>query len=230
MKKVAIMQPYLFPYIGYYQLLFHSDVFVFLDDVNFIKGGFIAKNFIRGVNDSPVRIFVPVEGQSQNRQIDDHYFSSDCRKAKGSLSCCYSKARCFANVMPMVVDVLCSEERSVARVTASSIRYTSDYLGMKREFFFSSEIGNPHLLRGQERIIDLCKRLGATDYTNPIGGVGLYDKDVFDFEGIRLGFIKMRSSGLQFEGKDYSRFSIIDVLMHCPKDIVLKMLQSYEII
>lgn len=228
--KVAIMQPYLFPYIGYYQLVFQADCFVFLDDVNFIKGGYIARNRIRGINSEPVDFFVGVERQSQNRLICDHTFVTDCRKATASIAFNYIKAKNFNRIMPLVNEVLRSEERNVAKLTANSIRIVLQYLGREQRFIFSSEVGNPDSLRGQDRIVDLCKRLGASEYTNSIGGVSLYQHEVFAREGIRLGFIKMLASDLEFEGRGYSGFSIIDVLMHCPDDAIFKMLKAYKIV
>ena len=228
--KIAIMQPYLFPYLGYYQLVFHADCFVFLDDVSFIKGGYIARNHVRGTKSEPVRFFVGVEKQSQNRSIRDHKFVTDCRKAVASISFCYNKAPNFSRVMPLINDVLFSEDRNVAKLSSKSIEAVFEYLGKEKKFVFASEVGNPCSLRGQERIIDLCKRLGATEYANAIGGVGLYEKERFAKEEIRLGFMKMVDSGLELEARRYSGFSIIDVLMHCPQDAVLKMLEAYEIV
>jgi hypothetical protein len=228
--KVAIMQPYLFPYIGYYQLVCHADCFVFLDDVNFIKGGYIAKNVIRGIRSEPVSFFVGVEKQSQNRLINDHRFVSDCRKAVASIAFCYRNARQFHCMMPIIHDVLLSEERNVAKLASNSIKVVFEYLQKEKKFFFSSEIGNLHSLRGQDRIVDLCKRLGATEYTNAIGGVKLYERDVFARDGISLGFLRPVPSDLEFEGRSYANFSIIDALMHCPQDIFLKMLKAYEIV
>lgn len=227
--NVAIMQPYLFPYIGYYQLVNHVDCFIFFDDVNFIKGGYIAKNCIRGVGSAPVRFILGVEKQSQNRLINDHKFVADCRKAKASIVFCYENMMNFHRVMPLIHDVISSEDRSVSRLASKSIKAVFEYLGLEKKFLFSSEIGNPLLLRGQDRIIDLCKRLGASHYTNAIGGTNLYQRDVFEKEGIGLGFIKTISSALEFDGKNYNNFSIIDSLMCCPKDIVIKMLGAYEI-
>lgn len=230
MTKVAIMQPYLFPYIGYYQLVSHADCFVFLDDVNFIKGGYIARNYIRGVNSEPVGFFIGVEKQSQNRLINDHRFVSDCRKAAASIAFCYTKAINYHHVMPLINDVLGSEDRNVAKLTSKSIKAVFEYLGIEKKFIFSSELGNPESLGGQDRIIDLCKRLNASEYANSIGGVELYKYEAFAKEGIHLGFIKMAASGLEFEGQNYFNFSIIDALMNCPKEVVLEMLKLYEIV
>lgn len=230
MTKVAIMQPYLFPYIGYYQLVARADCFVLLDDVNFIKGGYIARNYIRGIKSEPVGFFIGVEKQSQNRLINDHRFLVDCRKAAKSIAFCYAKAVNFGCVMPLIIDVLCSEERNVAKLTAKSIKAIFEYLGIEKNIVFSSDFNNTKTLRGQDRIIDLCKRLGASEYTNPIGGFKLYTHDAFAKEGIRLGFLKMLASGLEFDSQNYSNFSIIDTLMHCPKEVVLEMLKAYEIV
>ena len=204
------MQPYLFPYIGYYQLVRWADCFVFLDDVNFIKGGYIARNIIRGIRSEPIRFFLGVERQSQNRPINDHWFVSDCRKALASITFCYAKAKNFNSVMPMIHDVILSEERNVAKLASKSISVVFEFLGMEKSFFFSSEIGNPLSLGGQDRIIDLCKRLGATEYANAIGGVKLYEPEVFARDGIRIGFLRPVPAALELEGGSHASVSIID--------------------
>lgn len=230
MKKVAAMQPYLFPYLGYFQLVAHVDCFVFLDDVSFIKGGYIARNSIRGRRQEDIGFYIGVEKQSQNRLINQHFFVSECHKAISSIEFCYRDSINFDAVMPLVVDVFNSKERNVARLTASSIVAVCRYLGMDKNFLFSSEIGNSSSLRGPARIIDLCKHLETQEYINAIGGMKLYERADFSGNGISLGFIKMNTANVNHELKNYSRFSIIDVLMNCPINVVLTMLKSYEIV
>jgi len=233
MSRVAIMQPYLFPYPGYYQLAAHVDTFVFLDDVNYIKGGYINRNSYRGRDGEAVRFTLPVSSVSSFRPINEHLFANDDRHAdkllKG-LAQAYGSAAFAPEIMPLVEGVIRQTDRNVARLAARSVTACLDYLGVARPFRFASEIAPPGALRGQDRVIDLCHRLGATEYINSIGGVDLYSRDAFAAAGLQLRFLRMDAARLVHDGRNHAPFSIIDAMMHCPRDVLLDLLSRYELV
>ncbi|HCR3455045.1 TPA: WbqC family protein, partial [Proteus mirabilis] len=96
---LAVMQPYLFPYIGYYQLAYHSDMFIFYDDVNYIKGGYINRNNILTKN-GPQLFTLPVKKASSFKKINELFYQEDTRKILTSISQAYSKAPYFTSVFP----------------------------------------------------------------------------------------------------------------------------------
>lgn len=229
-QHIAIMQPYLFPYLGYYQLVNKVKTFIFLDDVNFIKRGHINRNFIR-LNNKPYRFTIPIMYVSQNRPINKHYFLDDQKKMIDFISSCYKNAPNFCQVMPIITDILTQTDRNVAKLAARSIEEVFNYLGLNRHFLFSSEIPKNNELRSQDRIIEICKILGAQRYTNAIGGINLYNRQEFRLTGIELEFIRMRNVTYQVPSYPFiPNLSIIDVLMICPVDEIVFLLNEYEIL
>jgi len=228
--KVAIMQPYLFPYIGYYQLARHVDVFVFLDDVSFIKGGYINRNYIKH-RGKTLRFTLPVENQSQNRLIKDHLFSTKYKKTIDTIFFNYKKSINFDEVMPLISEIITQSDRNVANLSAKSISSVFAYLGIDRHFLFSSEIDKNNALKGQDRIINICKIIGARNYTNAIGGVDLYSREAFELAGIKLDFLSMGEIVYETHGYPFlPGLSIIDILMLCPPEVIRKLLTNYEIL
>lgn len=208
------MQPYLFPYIGYYQLVNAVDDFVFLDDVNFIKRGYINRNSIL-LSGKEYRFSLPVQHISQFRTIRDHKYVPDSGvKLLDQLHQAYSKAPYFRQVQSLVKGILASEDLSVASLNARSITDVFQYLGIERSYFFSSEMDPGRAQSGQERIIGLCKCRHTSIYINAIGGKALYDPIFFAQHGLKLGFICPHFSEYLHKSAAFvAGLSMIDVLM-----------------
>jgi WbqC-like protein family len=226
---IAVMQPYLFPYLGYYQLVYHVSEFVFFDDVHFIKRGYIHRNNI--LMDGEARLFsLPVDHASQNRLIKDHVFLDRSSEVESLIEHTYRNAPNFSHIYPLVREVLRDPDRSVVNVTSRSIMAVFDYLGLKKCFSLSSEVEKSASARGQQKIIDICLAKGAHRYTNAIGGKQLYEPAVFAGRGIALEFIRMHSVTYQQSAKTFvPNLSMIDILMHCCKEEVVGLLEEYSV-
>lgn len=224
------MQPYFFPYIGYYQLAYEVEKFVFLDDVNFIKKGYINRNAIL-LQGQRHEFSVPVAKVSQNRHINEHNYTGEFDSFLALVEQSYKKAPFFAEVFPIVQSVVLDANQNVAKKNARSLIEVFSYLGIHRDFSFSSDITLDEKYKAQERIIALCQKLHIDQYRNAIGGQQLYDIPTFNSAGIELKFIK---SNIQSYPQGITPFvphlSIIDVLMHCSKDVVMHHLTEYSLI
>jgi len=124
---LAVMQPYLFPYIGYYQLAYHSDFFIFYDDVNYIKNGYINRNTILTKNGRQL-LTIPVNKASSFTKINELEFSSNVGKALASVTQAYSKAPYFSAVYPIIEQILTAENRSVSQMASRSVIEVFKYL------------------------------------------------------------------------------------------------------
>lgn len=228
--KVAIMQPYLLPYLGYFQMMNAVDRFVILDDVNFIKKGYIHRNNLLSQG-KPQRFTLPVADMSQNKLILDCYFAQDERERKkilGSIRQAYQKAPQFERVFPMVEDMLSFQNLQVPALIYHSFQLISEYLEMETEILFSSRLEKDNTLTGQNRILEICKVLQADTYINAIGGQELYEKAVFEKEGIDLRFIQMEElSYPQFTGDFVPYLSILDGMMFCSVEEMKQLLGKY---
>ncbi len=226
-RAVAIMQPYFFPYIGYYQLVRAVDIFVFYDDVAYIKGGWINRNRIL-VNGQPTFITVPLRGASQNRLICDIPLAGDCTKLVRTIELAYRRAPFFSETMVPIKKILTSPVAHIGELAIASITAIMDHLGIGRTYRLSSkDFPHTRVLRGPDRLIAITKECGAAHYVNAIGGRGLYDKMCFQEKGLTLTFLEpLVDEYTQFRQPFQSGLSIIDALMFNGRDKVGAMLSE----
>lgn len=228
----AIMQPYFFPYIGYFQLMSAVDVFVLFDDVQYIDRGWVNRNLIRA-NGRTTWLTLPVRKASRELPINQReYLLADdaaTQHIEHQLQASYAKAPFFEEVMPVVTALLACGEANVAAFNARLLTELARRLGISCRFETSSRIGKAHGLKGQARVIDLCKRIGADHYINPIGGMDLYDRESFDRVRIGLSFLRTTVPAAELaEGPQY--LSIIDGLMHASFAGERVLLPQYEVL
>ncbi|HFQ2072142.1 TPA: WbqC family protein [Providencia stuartii] len=227
---LAVMQPYLFPYIGYYQLAYHSDLFIFYDDVNYIKGGYINRNNILTKNGKQL-FTVPINHASSFKKINELEFSNNVKKVLATIQQAYSKAPNFDTVYPIIENILLSKNRNVAKMTSDSIIEVFKYLEVPFKYQFSSQLDYNRELDSKNKLYSFCKLYNANKYTNSPGGKVLYSKEEFKNEGIELNFIETNNiSYKQFNTDSFEKnLSIIDLLMNLPKQQVLYLLDEYNL-
>ena len=231
--KTAIMQPYFFPGISYFRLINSVDNFIFLDDVNFIKKGWINRNKILMKGDS-LFLNVKCNSLSQNRKINQiHIFNSDRDRFKilQSIIHSYKKAPFFNDVFPFLEDAICFDSNLLSEYSSNTIIQTLDYLGIKKKISFSSKKFSDSVhLKAESRIIEICKKSDSTTYINAEGGKSLYSKNSFEKEKLNLKFLKSEFPIYkQFNNKFTPMLSIIDTLMFQNKEKVRSFLDEYSL-
>jgi len=230
--KLAIMQPYFLPYIGYFQLIGAVDKFVIYDDVNFIKKGWINRNNIL-LNEKTHMFSLPISGISQNRKIRELKLADNKawqRKFISTIALSYTNAPYYKDVRILLERIFNFQSKSVADFITNSIKEICDYLIISTSIIPSSNIyGNAHLI-GEERIIDICLQEKASIYINAAGGKKLYDKPSFLEHEIELKFLYgMSPEYSQLKTSFVSGLSIIDVLMFNSKKTVLSYIHNYRL-
>ena len=231
--KIAIMQPYILPYIGYFQLIKAVDKFIIYDDVNFINRVWINRNrLLVGGKDSLFTI--PLKEASQNKLIHEIEVNWDAAwksKFLKTLEQSYKKAPFYADVLPLVQASLALDNVPISEVIVENLRILCSYLDIKTEIIASSRSYNNQHLKAQERILDICLQEKAHQYINPIGGIELYDKTVFEEKGMVLNFIKAKAiSYPQFKNEFVPWLSILDVLMFNSVAQIQGFLEEYELV
>lgn len=229
--KLGIMQPYFFPYIGYWQLMNLVDKYIIYDDVNYIKGGWINRNRIC-VNHEAVYFNLYLKAASPNKKINEILIDKGINNMKNlkRISMAYKSAPYFMETYALMERLLNSKEENLAKFNGNIIKEIAAYLSMNTKISYSSEIEKNGQLKGQDKIIDICKRQGASDYYNAIGGKELYAFENFRKEGIGLHFLKTKDIKYkQFNKKFIPNLSIIDVLMFNGKSKTKELLEAYEI-
>lgn len=223
------MQPYLFPYLSYFQLIRAVDEFVVYDDVNFIKGGWINRNFIITNADKQL-ITLPLRGASPNKWINQVEVGGQ-HKILQSLRHSYSKAPYFDAVYPMLEDILTQQERNLARFLDYQLRRICGYLGLSPQWEISSSVNKNHALRGPEKILAICEELGAKHYINMPGGKDLYNAEAFAAQDLKLSFIQSRAVSYRQFGKGFiPNLSIIDVMMFNDQEQCTELLKEYDLV
>ncbi|MDI9871105.1 WbqC family protein [Flectobacillus roseus] len=231
--KLAIMQPYIFPYIGYFQLIKAVDKFVIYDDVNFINRGWINRNRIL-VNGKDSLFTIPLKEASQNKLINEIEVNwDDAWKSKWlkTLEQSYKKAPFFQQVLPIIEQTLGQEKTIFSEIIVENLKLINAYLGITTEIISSSSIYQNTELKAQTRIVDICLQEKANHYINPIGGIELYQKEVFEEKGIQLNFIKSKPVQYpQLKNEFVPWLSILDVLMFNSVEQIQTFLDSYELV
>jgi hypothetical protein len=231
--KIAIMQPYLFPYIGYFQLIDAVDKFVIFDDVNYITKGWINRNRIL-LNGKDFLFTISLKGASQNKLIRETDIDETDKwrnKLIKTFEAAYSKAPFYKEVSPMLNEILNNREDNLSTFILYSINRIASYLDIKTGIIPSSEPYGNQNLKGEDRIIDICLQEKAAEYVNPIGGMELYSRPKFQANDIQLFFLKTQLIEYKQFGKEFVPWlSIIDLLMFCSPDEVKNFLKKRELI
>lgn len=229
--KLAIMQPYFLPYLGYWQLINAVDTFVIYDNIQFSRNGWFNRNNIL-LNGKKKLFSIPLKKDSNYLNVVDRYLADDCQKEiqriVSQVKNSYRNARYFTEVFPIIENIFLNKEKNLFRYVLYSVERICDYLDIETEIVKSSEVKINHNLKSQDKVIAIVTNLMATKYINPIGGLELYDYKKFSKEGVNLIF-------LQPEIKEYPQFnnifipclSIIDIMMFNSSEEIKGMLKDY---
>jgi hypothetical protein len=231
--KIAIMQPYLFPYIGYFQLLSSVDKFIIHDDVQWIKGGWINRNRIL-FEAKPEMLTLAVKKRSNYDNINEYEIVADPKnrtKFINKIRASYFNSEYFSEAYPIIKKIVLSEELNIVEYIKNSLEEISIYLNIKTPIRLSSKLVKNNESKGEDRVIEICKSVKAKTYINPIGGLALYDKSRFIENDIKLFFIKTGNIEYkQFDNVYIPNLSIIDVMMFNSPEKISSFLSNFNLI
>ena len=226
------MQPYFLPYIGYFTLINAVDKFVYLDDVQYIRRGWVNRNRVK-MGNSWLYLTIPVKKALLKTNLNEVHITDDekiINRLKKTIKHCYNKTPNYGNIEELIFKHLKSGDL-ISKININLSSEICKYLEIDTIFKISSEIKKDNDLYGKEKIIEICKRLGCNNYINPIGGIELYDKEEFKKKDIRLNFIKMNE--IRYYQGHYNfikDLSIIDLMMWNSKFKIKEMLLEYKLI
>jgi hypothetical protein len=233
MSRLAIMQPYFFPYLGYFQLIAAVDLFIVYDNIKYTKKGWINRNRMLQ-NGKDVMFSLPLKSDSDYLDVCERELASDFNRDKllSQFKGVYRRAPYFAQTFPLVEQVVRYEDASLFRFLHHSIVKTCEHLGITTEIRISSGIAIDHDLKNQDKVLALCEAVGASTYVNAIGGMDLYFKETFQEKGLDLNFIQSKPfEYAQFGDAFVPWLSIIDVMMFNPLDTIKTCISTnYELI
>jgi hypothetical protein len=231
--RLAIMQPYFLPYIGYFQLIAAVDLFIVYDNIKYTKKGWINRNRML-LNGTDKLFSLPLKKDSDFLDIVEREISQDFNPDKflNQFKGAYTRAPYFVEVYPLLEQILRYNDWNLFRFIYHSIIRTCEYLGIDTKIIVSSDITIDHKLKSPDKIIAFCRAVGADTYINPVGGTKLYSKDIFGNNNIKLNFIQSSPfEYVQFDNDFVPWLSIIDVMMFNPCDTIRECIfNNYEFI
>lgn len=216
------MQPYFFPYIGYFQLISAVDLFIVYDNIKYTKKGWINRNRMLQ-NGKDIMFSLPLKSDSDYLDVCERELATDFNRDKllNQFKGSYQRAPYFAQTFPLVEQIVRYNDANLFNFLHHSIVKTCEHLGITTEIRVSSDININHDLKNQDKVLALCKAVDANAYINAIGGIELYSKELFREQGIQLKFIQSKPFVYpQFGDVFVPWLSIIDVLMFNPLDTI----------
>lgn len=188
--RVAIMQPYFYPYAGYYRLFAAADVFVVYDCVQFPRRGWVHRNRLSNVNGEDQWLTLPLEkGDRDKTRICDLVFS---KNAETLMEEQIRRFPCLADLAkkePELSAILSDFSITPVQYLVRGLEWSTERLGIKRPILLSSSLNIPESIKAQERIIEIVKRINAKHYINAPGGLELYNEETFVNAGLTLRFL-----------------------------------------
>lgn len=247
--KLAIMQPYYFPYLGYFQLIKAVDKFILYDNINYIKNGWVNRNRLLEVNRKPVYVTVPLNEKSsfsKIREIEIDNGQPWKKKLLKMLNYNYRRSAYYAEIYSLIEKSINYNEISLSKFNCYLIKSICTYLDIATKFDYDvrhyegiekamSNLEKANVICGSNRmttrVIEICRHENARTYVNAIGGMELYSKEVFVRAGIDLYFLKtLPYSYKQNTNEYFQHLSIIDVLMNCGREETKRMLEEFELV
>ena len=226
--RLAIMQPYFLPYIGYFQLIAAVDLFVVYDRIKYTKKGWINRNRML-VNGADAMFSLPLKKDHDALDVVDRALAADfdrarlCQQIRGA----YGRAPCFTETFALVEQIVQYPDNNLFGYVHHSLLALCRHLGIATEIRVSSTVAIPACAKGQDKVLALCGALGASTYRNAIGGLELYNGQDFQRAGIELQFIRARPWEYPQFGQPFVPWlSILDVLMFNPLEQVRDRIRS----
>jgi hypothetical protein len=240
--KLAVMQPYFFPYIGYFQLIHAVDKILLYSRVNYIKRGWVNRNRVLAKTRGPSYVTVPVRDASSYRIIGDVEIDNSTPWKSTMLRSIYHEYRRsphFHLVYTFLEALLTRPYEKLDLLNIDTVRAVVALLGITTDVSVANENhiamervldNTPSADRKTQRLLELCRHERASTYLNPVGGKLLYDKSVFAQNGVELLFLESIPTPYPQSASEFvPHLSIIDVLFNCGVEGTRHMLDNYQL-
>ena len=231
------MQPYFFPYLGYFALINYSDQWVVFDGSQYTPKSWINRNRVLNLHKDWSYISIPIEKSSQSKLINEIKVKSAASSRKGVINQIIhykNKAPYYPQVLNLIENVFQEfKSSSLVDLNNISIKYTCEYLGISyRETIFSqSGLLLPEINHPGSWALEIATALGATHYLNPVAGKSLFKDAEFKQRGIKLEFLEThRYSYDTYPFKFVEDLSVIDVMMWNSAEEIRSIINNFSIL
>jgi hypothetical protein len=236
--KLAVMQPYTFPYIGYFQLINHVDKWVIFDDTQYLAKGWINRNRILhpDLKKEWQYFTVPVKKHSIKSRIKEIEINDELKwrdELLGKLTSYKKKAPFYAETRKFVGDCISFKCSALSKWIEHTLKSTCDYLNVPFDYsvFSQMNINTDNVNHAGQWALEIADAMDADEYVNPPSGYSIFNEDEFLARNIDIRFLKPNLTPyIQRRGCFVSGLSIIDVMMWNDKDRIHEILKDYEIV
>lgn len=233
--RLGIMQPYFFPYIGYFSLIKHVDEFILFDTPQFIRHGWIERNRIKNAGGGYIYISVPLLKHSQKTAIQNILINNEVDWKNKILAQLvhYKKAPYYKEVTEMLRALFEKEYLDIVTLDKVTLEKVCEYLNIDTEIkvFSQMNLEIEQVLAPDEWALNICKAIpGANEYWNPPGGKAFFDVSKYDKAGIDIKFQEVEITEYQ-QGKNAfeAGLSIIDVMMYNSSQTIHQMMDNFKL-
>ncbi len=232
-RTAAIMQPYFFPYLGYYQMAAAVERFLFYDDVQFIKGGYIARNKLL-INGKEWLFSVPLANASANVLIQDVKLDMGKwpvwkEKFLRTVDQNYKKAANYEAGRALLEEVVQLTDERIGTLAERSVSLLMGTLGRQVKFERTSQMNLRQDIKFEDRLLYICKREEITHYIQSQGGTSLYSCSRWRNHSLSLQFIRPVSVEYPRKGQWIPGLSMLDAILHVPFGELDLLLDNYEL-
>ena len=233
--KLAIMQPYFLPYIGYFSLIKHTDSWVVFDDAQFIRHGWIERNRILKPNGGWQYIKVPLIKHHREALIKDVRIRNTenwCKKILGQLEHYKKKAPFYKSTISILEELCSLSYNSIVKLNAKSLELVCNKLNIDFNYQFSSnlDLNTENILEPDDWALEITDLLGFDTYINPYGGREIFNKEKYQRRGVALKFLKVNLNEYNQKNEYFeSGLSIIDVMMFNSPNTITAMLDNVKV-
>lgn len=234
-NSIGIMQPYFFPYPGYFSLIAATDKWVFFDTAQYIRHGWVNRNRVLKPNrDDWQYVIVPLEKHDRETPINRIFTIDDDwqKRIIGQLAHYKKKAPFYKQAMDLIDDIIYEHvDRSLSKLNIRSVVKVCQYCSIPIEFQIFSEMNVDLGIidAPDEWALKITEMLEATHYINPNGGKSFFDPGKYLNAGIKLKFLDYYPIEYnQFNEHFIPGLSIIDCIMHCETSVIREMIFNYR--
>lgn len=232
--RLGIMQPYFFPYLGYFDIINCVDKWIVFDTVQYIRHGWINRNRILHPKEGWQYITVPLKKHSRETAIKDMRTANEQNwraRIIGQLQHYSKKAPYFHETIAFVEDCLAPQESFISRLNALILGKVCARLEMRFDYSFFSEmdLGLGPVEGPEDWALRISEAMGADEYVNPPGGIDLFDKQKFRDSNIKLTTRNLPPFEYSCRGYEFiPNLSIIDLFMWNEPEIIKKYLDEHQ--
>jgi hypothetical protein len=235
--KIGIMQPYFFPYLGYFTLIKHTDLFVVFDVVQFVRHGWMDRNRILKPNGEAQYFRASIKKHHSKAlinavQVDNSQLWQD--KILKQLEHYKKKAPYYKDVLRLLINFFKNKYENISELNTGALHIICDYLGLETRIQNISEFNLVYERPNSpdEWALNICKTIGnVTEYWNAPGGKLFFDPEKYIAANIQLKFVKINFVPYK-QGRNVfiPGLSILDVMMFNSKDEIHRMLDDFKLI